>query len=120
MDSCKYSIFSLVNLRILPQLPMNANLEKISTICKNSTLFAHQGACLFNFFKKKIRSRDFAATMTLFRLGFLGVPGTGKGGGGGGGLHKSESIDAIVMKLGGQVEHYYLISFNRLHAIMTS
>ena len=34
---------------------------------------------------------------TLFRLGFFGVPGPG----GGRGLHKSESIDAIVMKLGG-------------------
>ena len=37
-------------------------------------------------------------------MGFFGVPGPG--GGGGGGLqkpllHKSESIDAIVMKLGG-------------------
>ena len=36
--------------------------------------------------------------LTLFGLGFFGVPGTG--GGGGGGLHKSESIDAIDMKLG--------------------
>ena len=40
--------------------------------------------------------------LTLFPLGFLGVPGPG----GGGGLqkphlHKSKSIDAIVMKLGG-------------------
>ena len=46
--------------------------------------------------------------LTLFRLGFFGVPGPGGGGGGGGGgglqkkpLHKSESIDAINMKLGG-------------------
>ena len=62
--------------------------------------------------------------LTLFRLGFFGVPGPGGGGG-----FKSppppplinpESIDAIVMKLGGQVEHYYLINFNRLHTIMTS
>ena len=43
---------------------------------------------------------------------------------GGGGqkppLHKSESIEAIVTKLGGWVEHYNLINFNVLHAIMTS
>ena len=40
--------------------------------------------------------------LTLFCLGFFGVPGPG---GGGGGFerppYKSESIDAIVMKLGG-------------------
>ena len=64
--------------------------------------------------------------LTLFRLGFFGVPGP-KGGGGGGFkspppplLHKSESVDAIDMKLGGLVEHYYLINYNRTHAIMTS
>ena len=43
--------------------------------------------------------------LTLFRMGIFGVPGPGGGGGGGfkspSPLHKSESIDAIVMKLGG-------------------
>ena len=42
--------------------------------------------------------------LTLFRLGFFGVPGPGRGGGGGvqkPPLHKSESIDAVVMTLGG-------------------
>ena len=44
--------------------------------------------------------------LTLFGLGFFGVPGPGGGGGGGGSkapppLHKSENIDAIDMKLGG-------------------
>ena len=62
--------------------------------------------------------------LTLFRLGFFEVLGPGGGGGGKGGaskapIHKSESIDAIVMKLGGWVEHYYVINFNRLHAFMT-
>ena len=38
--------------------------------------------------------------LTLFRLGFFGVPGPGEGGGGGGGL-QFESIDVIVMKLEG-------------------
>ena len=61
--------------------------------------------------------------LTLFRLGFFGVPGP-KGGGGVQKppplLHKSESVDAIDMKLGGLVEHYYLINYNRTHAIMTS
>ena len=46
----------------------------------------------------------FYVFLTLFRLGFFGVPGPGRGGGGGG--FKSPSsinpkvIDAIVMKLG--------------------
>ena len=50
--------------------------------------------------------------LTLFRLGFFGVPGPWVGGGGGGGregraaskalLYKSESTDAIAMKLGGR------------------
>ena len=42
-------------------------------------------------------------TLTLFGLGFLGVPGPGGGGGGAqkSPLNKSESIDAIDMKLGG-------------------
>ena len=35
--------------------------------------------------------------LTLFGLGSFGFPGLG----GGGGLHKSESIDAIDLKLGG-------------------
>ena len=44
--------------------------------------------------------------LTLFRLGFFGVPGPGRGGGGGGGFKSPSSInpkviDAIVMKLGG-------------------
>ena len=47
--------------------------------------------------------------LTLFRLGFFGVPGPDGGGGGGGGgggvqkppFHKYESIDATAMKLGG-------------------
>ena len=40
--------------------------------------------------------------LTLFRLGFFGVPGPGGGGGASKKtLHKSESIDAINMKLGG-------------------
>ena len=44
---------------------------------------------------------------------------------GGGGLqkpplHKSESIDTILMKLGGLVEHYNLTNFKVLHAIMMS
>ena len=45
--------------------------------------------------------------LTLFGLGFFGVPGPGGGGGGFKSplLHKSESIDAIDMKLGGYVEH---------------
>ena len=41
--------------------------------------------------------------LTLVRLGFFGVPGP-EGGGGGlqkPSLHKSEGIEAIVMKLGG-------------------
>ena len=46
---------------------------------------------------------DQGKHLTLFRLDFFGVPGSGEGGGGGGlqkpPLHKSESIDAIVMKL---------------------
>ena len=49
--------------------------------------------------------------LTLFRPGFFGVPGPWVGGGGGGRegraaskalLYKSESIDAIAMKLGGR------------------
>ena len=39
--------------------------------------------------------------LTLFRLGFFGVPGPGEGGGGGGGGLQFESIDVIVMKLEG-------------------
>ena len=39
--------------------------------------------------------------LTLFRLGFFGVPGPGGGGASKKTLHKSESIDAINMKLGG-------------------
>ena len=42
--------------------------------------------------------------INLLGLGFFGVPGPGRGGGGGlqkPPLHKSESIDAIDMKLGG-------------------
>ena len=39
--------------------------------------------------------------LTLFRLGFFGVPGGGGGGASKPPLHKSKSIDAIVMKLGG-------------------
>ena len=41
-------------------------------------------------------------------MGFLGVPGPGGGGGEGASkasLCKSESIDAIVMKFGGWIEH---------------
>ena len=46
-------------------------------------------------------------------------------GGGGGGLqkphlNKSKSIDAIDMKLGDLVEHYYPINYTRIHVIMTS
>ena len=52
--------------------------------------------------------------LTLFRLGFFGVPGLGGGGGGGGGGLKLET------KLGGYVEHYYLNDLNRTHANMTS
>ena len=48
-------------------------------------------------------------------LEFLGL----KGGGGGLFPHKSESIDMIVMKLGGWVKHY-LINYNRIHALMMS
>ena len=42
--------------------------------------------------------------LTLFRLGFFGVPGPDGGGGGGvqkPPFHKYESIDATAMKLGG-------------------
>ena len=60
--------------------------------------------------------------LTLFRVGFFGVAGRA-----GGGLqmpppslHKSKCFDAIVMKLEGEVEHYYLINCNRIHAIMRS
>ena len=35
-------------------------------------------------------------------------------------LFRLRGIDAIVMKLGGNVEHYYLINYNKIHAIMTS
>ena len=50
-----------------------------------------------------VRVGGFTGMLTLFGLGFFGVPGPG---GGGGGLqkfplHKSKSIDAIDMKLGG-------------------
>ena len=63
------------------------------------------------------------AILTIFHLGFFGVPGPGVGRGGGGfkshPLHKSKCIDAMVMKLGGKLEHYYLNNFNKLHAIIT-
>ena len=47
------------------------------------------------------------------------------GEGGGGGLqkphlNKSESIDAIDMKLGDLEEHYYPINYTRIHTIMTT
>ena len=48
------------------------------------------------------------------------MPGRGGGGLVKPPLHKSESIEAIDMKLGGQVEHYKLIIINRIHVIMTS
>ena len=35
-------------------------------------------------------------------------------------LKSIESIPAIDMKLGGLVEHYYLINYNRTHSILTS
>ena len=44
--------------------------------------------------------------LTIFRLVYFGVPGPGEGGG---------SIDAIDMKLGVFVQHYYLINNNRTH-----
>ena len=48
-------------------------------------------------------SNNQALGLILFGLGFFGVPGPGGGGGGlqMPSLHKSESIDAIDMKLGG-------------------
>ena len=48
--------------------------------------------------KEKIREK---IPLTLFRLGFFGVPGPGGGASNPPPLHKSESIDAIAMKLGG-------------------
>ena len=43
-----------------------------------------------------------SAFLTLFRLDFFGVPGPGRGASKApSSLHKSESIDAIAMKLGG-------------------
>ena len=67
---------------------------------------------------------NVAACPALFRLCFFGVPGPGGEGGGGlqkpFPLHKSESIDTIDRKLGGLIEHYYLINYYKTHAIMTS
>ena len=72
--------------------------------------------CLFNQLTFRKESQRiliteiliFFSLLTLFRLGFFRVPGPWGGGGGGGG------------GLGGWVEHYNLINFNELHAIMTS
>ena len=51
---------------------------------------------------KRGRKTVYGLILTLFRLGFFGFPGPGGGGGASkaGPLHKSESINAIVMKLG--------------------
>ena len=47
---------------------------------------------------KVLKTTSTRIYLTLFGLGFFGVPGPEGGGGGGG--HKSESIDAIDMKFG--------------------